>query len=201
MNAIQSQRYSQADLAEFEAVIQKKIAKVGEQLAYLEEQLAETAENMESQGDWMDDSSSGNDYEMLQTMSNRQQKHLLDLQNALQRIYNKSYGICTVTGELIDKRRLLAVPTTTKCLAAKMEGSIPAKEVFKSQPKKVNSGTPKIISRIISKPVVAPKKAEEELEELDDLYDEDLLDDGNEMENVENIDLDELVDTDSYEED
>ena len=49
----------------------------------------------------------------------RSEKHLSDIEKALYRIKNKSYGICVVTGKLIDKNRLLAVPTTTKSIEAK----------------------------------------------------------------------------------
>ncbi|MEM1214562.1 MAG: TraR/DksA family transcriptional regulator [Bacteroidota bacterium] len=116
-------RYSDEDLAEFETLIAKKISMTEEQLSSLKAQIIEISENTgdEHGGDWVDDSSVNNDIEMLNNMAIRQQKYLQDLNNAMLRIKNKVYGMCVVTGELIDKRRLLAVPTTTKSLSAKTD--------------------------------------------------------------------------------
>ena len=57
--------------------------------------------------------------EYLNDMAIRQRKLIQDLQNASVRIMNKSYGICVVTGDLIDKRRLMAQPIATKSVAVK----------------------------------------------------------------------------------
>ncbi len=171
-----SSRYSETDLLEFKAHVEKKIAKTQRQLDSLEEQLAAAAESKDNEGDWMDNSSNNADIEMLEVMANRQRVHLIDLQNALQRIYNKSYGICVISGELIDKRRLMAVPTTTKSLAAKMGvRSLPAKKVYKPEVKPKASKGPKIISRIISKPTNTPKPKDWENEDDMDLELEDDL--------------------------
>lgn len=114
-------RYSDTDLAEFKAIIEGKLAKANEQLRSLREQILDISENSGDGfgGDWVDDSSYNTEREMLHTMANRQKKYVQDLENALVRIRNKNYGICAVTGELIDKKRLIAVPTTTKSLNAK----------------------------------------------------------------------------------
>jgi len=116
-------RYSDEELAEFQEIIEKKLAMAEEQLESLREQIVEISENTgdEHGGDWVDDSSTNSEIEMLSTMAARQQKYIQDLNNALLRIKNKVYGICVVTGELIDKRRLRAVPTTTKSLTAKTD--------------------------------------------------------------------------------
>lgn len=187
-----SNRYSEADLAEFKALIEKKIAKATLQLEALQTQLEEAAESKGSEGDWMDDSSSSTDMDMLYTMRHRQKKHLLDLNNALQRIHNKSYGICIITGELIDKRRLLAVPTTTKSMVAKVaisdsEGSTPKKKTIP----KSRSAQPKIITRIIKKPsTTAPSP----------LIDNDLLEEEEDLDDLsyiaEDINLDEYSEED-----
>ena len=112
-------RYSEADLAEFKFAIEKKLDKAERQLTSLDLQIWDAAENND-RGDSMDSSANTNDLDMLQMMANRQRKYILDLKNALQRVHNKSYGICAITGELIDKRRLMAVPTTTKSLVGKV---------------------------------------------------------------------------------
>jgi RNA polymerase-binding transcription factor DksA len=67
----------------------------------------------------MDDSSMNAELDMLNNMAIRQRKYIKELENASIRIQNKVYGICMISGDLIDKRRLTAVPTTTKSLAAK----------------------------------------------------------------------------------
>jgi len=115
-------RYSDAELEEFRVIIETKLERASSHLIELQEQIVEITENTSDEhgGDWVDDSSINNDVEMLNNMAIRQRVHIQDLQNALVRIKNKSYGICVITGELIDKRRLLAVPTTTKSMAAKV---------------------------------------------------------------------------------
>ncbi len=114
-------RYSDADLAEFRQVIEKKLTEAQEQLRSLQQQIVEITENTDDEfgSDWIDDSSTSGNIEMLNNMAIRQRQHIRNLENALLRIRNKTYGICTVTGELIEKRRLLVVPTTTKRVEVK----------------------------------------------------------------------------------
>ncbi len=121
-------RYSDADLAEFKVILDKKLAKAQEELKYYEEQILEITANSgdDHGGDWMDDSNTNNDMEFLNDMAIRQRKLINDLQNALVRIENKSYGICVVTGELIDKRRLKVQPIATKSVAVKNARPKPA---------------------------------------------------------------------------
>ena len=57
--------------------------------------------------------------EELTTMAVRQQKFIQGLQAALVRIENKTYGVCRVTGKLIPKERLMAVPHATLSIEAK----------------------------------------------------------------------------------
>lgn len=114
-----TKKYNDADLAEFKALIEGKLAKAEEQLNISSAQLAETVEDKDDAGEFMDESSSSNDVEILQALVERQETNVAELKNALQRIANKTYGICIVSGELIDKRRLLAIPTTVKALKPK----------------------------------------------------------------------------------
>ncbi len=118
-------RYSDAELDLFKIRIEQMIEKETINLQYLVDQITEIGENGAEVGDWMDGSSSSTSKEMLNTMESRQRKHLWDLEKALVRIKNKTYGICIVTGEKIDTKRLMAVPTTTKSLAAKTGGVAP----------------------------------------------------------------------------
>ena len=73
----------------------------------------------QQRGDWVDDSSSHAEAEMLNNMVARQIQFVRNLQNALIRIENKTYGICSVTGKLIDKERLKLVPHATKTITGK----------------------------------------------------------------------------------
>ena len=58
--------------------------------------------------------------ENLSQLAARQQKYITNLENALVRIKNGTYGICSVTGKLISKERLIAVPHTTQSIEAKL---------------------------------------------------------------------------------
>lgn len=120
-NKTTTSRYSDAELAEFKEIIDKKLEKAKEEFTYLQEQILEITANSgdDHGGDWMDDSTTNNDMEFLNNMAIRQRKYIQDLENALVRIRNRSYGICMVTGELIDKRRLRVVPTATKSVEVK----------------------------------------------------------------------------------
>lgn len=150
-------RYSDAELAEFKEIIDNKLGMANEQLGSLMEQIWEVTENSgdEHGGDWMDDSSINSEVEMLNNMAIRQRKYIKDLENALIRIKNKTYGICIVTGELIDKRRLLAVPTTTKSVLAKNEEQKQVVDKNPAQSEKTpyvkKESTPKIITKVIKK--------------------------------------------------
>jgi RNA polymerase-binding transcription factor DksA len=116
-------RYSDDDLLEFKEIILKKIARAEEDLALL-------------QSSYMNGSNNGTDdtspqfksfEEGSETMSKeanvqlaiRQEKFIRDLKNALIRIENKTYGICRVTGKLIQKERLKLVPHATLSIEAK----------------------------------------------------------------------------------
>ena len=114
-------RYSDEELKEFKELIDAKIEKAQSELNFTEQQIKELNENGFSQqgGDWNDDASIHTDLEFLQRMASRQKRLVKDLSNALLRIDNKTYGICTVTGKLIDKGRLRLVPHATKSVDGK----------------------------------------------------------------------------------
>lgn len=114
-------RYSDEELQEFKTLVEQKLALAQEELNTTQRQIDDLNENGFNQqgGDWYDDSTAHTDLEMLQRMLTRQQRHVQDLKNALLRIHNKTYGICTVTGNLIDKERLRLVPHATKSVDGK----------------------------------------------------------------------------------
>jgi DnaK suppressor protein len=93
-------RYSDEDLKEFKVVIESKLSKANEQYVSLREQLKDITENNNDDfaKDITDFSSIQTEIEMLNNMANHQRKYIQDLENALIRINNKSYGICFVTG-------------------------------------------------------------------------------------------------------
>ena len=172
-------RYSDAELDEFREIIETKLRRATKHLTELQEQIVEITENTRDEhgGDWVDDSSINNDVEMLNNMAIRQRVHIQDLQNALVRIKNKSYGICIVTGELIDKRRLLAVPTTTKSMAAKVseqqqppEKKIKPIQEYSEEKKDTEKAVPqkRIITTVIRKSSPNKKKPAVDPDDFDD---------------------------------
>ncbi len=114
-------RYSDEELQEFKELIDAKLLQAQEELNTTQQQIADLNENGFNQqgGDWYDDSTTHTDLEMLQRMLVRQQRYVQDLRNALLRIQNKTYGVCSVTGLLIDKSRLRLVPHATKSIDGK----------------------------------------------------------------------------------
>jgi len=116
-------RYANKDLAEFKTLIEEKIVKANGHLELLKSA-------------YMNDGNNGTDdtsptfkafEEGSETMSKeantqlaiRQEKFIRDLKNALLRIENKTYGVCRVTGKLINKERLKLVPHATLSIEAK----------------------------------------------------------------------------------
>lgn len=197
-------RYSDQELEEFRVLITNKLDHAKEQLQNLQDQILEITENSgdEHGGDWVDDSSTNTEVELLNTMAIRQRKFIADLENALIRIRNKTYGICVISGELIDKRRLLAVPTTTKSLMAKTEQNkqeegktttrLNQNPYVKKTPGK--KAPKKIITKVIKKSGGAPKPV---TSDLDDDEDEDYgfgpdLDDDLDLKISKNISTEDL---------
>lgn len=116
-------RYSDAELQEFKELIQKKYEQAKKELAYLQGLITRKddfggGEN-ESRYMTMEDGSMSMEREQLSQMASRQITYIDHLEKALIRIENKTYGICRVTGKLIDKARLRAVPHATLSIEAK----------------------------------------------------------------------------------
>ena len=141
-------KYSDAELQEFKRHIENKLREDEAQEAFLYNQIQNSNESSSNEGDWMDDSSNMQNIEMMSVMINRQRKHIQDLKNALIRIENKVYGICVATGELIDKDRLMAVPTTTKSVRAK-ESMVKGRRAPSKPRPRVTTSERKIITKVI----------------------------------------------------
>lgn len=115
-------RYSDADLNEFREIIQKKLDAAKKELAYLQGLITrrdEGGDMDEARYMTMEDGSVSMEREQLSQMASRQITFIDHLEKAMMRIENKTYGICRVTGKLIDKARLRAVPHATLSIEAK----------------------------------------------------------------------------------
>lgn len=117
-------RYSDAELAEFKELITQKLEPARKELAYLQGLITRKDEmggdETENRYMTMEDGSMSMEREQLSQMASRQITFIDHLEKALARIENKTYGICRVTGKLIDKARLRAVPHATLSMEAKM---------------------------------------------------------------------------------
>jgi len=117
-------RYSDTDLAEFRDLINRKLESAKKELAYLQGLITRKDEmggdNDDARYMTMEDGSMSMEREQLSQMASRQITFIDHLEKAIMRIENKTYGICRVTGRLIDKARLRAVPHATLSIEAKM---------------------------------------------------------------------------------
>jgi RNA polymerase-binding transcription factor DksA len=117
-----SMRYSDNDLVEFREIITKKLDAAKKELAYLQGLITrrdEGGDMDEARYMTMEDGSVSMEREQLSQMASRQITFIDHLEKAMMRIENKTYGICRVTGKLIDKARLRAVPHATLSIEAK----------------------------------------------------------------------------------
>jgi RNA polymerase-binding transcription factor len=122
-------RYSDEELEEFKNIILEKLEKAQEDLKLLTEAYTNHSEH--------DTNDTSPTFKVLEEgqqvlskeensrLAARQERFITNLQNALIRIENKTYGICRVTGKLISKERLRAVPHATLSIDAKLKQSTP----------------------------------------------------------------------------
>ena len=122
-------RYADEELEEFKQIILDKLAKAKEDLKLLTEAYTNNSEN--------DTNDTSPTFKVLEEgqqvlskeensrLAARQTRFINNLENAMVRIENKSYGICRVTGKLISKERLKAVPHATLSIDAKLAQSKP----------------------------------------------------------------------------
>lgn len=115
--------YTDEELQEFKELILKKLDSAKAEL----KDLVESGNNSNGTDDTgsvyktMEDGNSTLLKENISQLASRQKKFIDNLEMALLRIENKTYGICKVTGKLIPKERLLAVPHTTQSMEAKLK--------------------------------------------------------------------------------
>jgi RNA polymerase-binding transcription factor DksA len=116
-------RYSDEELNEFRDLIQGRLEAARKELIYLQGLITRKdeagTEDTENRYMNMEDGSGAMEREQLAQLASRQIQFINHLEKALMRIENKTYGICRVTGKLIDKARLRAVPHATLSIEAK----------------------------------------------------------------------------------
>jgi len=116
-------RYSDKDLNEFKSIIDSKLKEAKEDLVLLKGSLSHKDDHgTDDTGrsfNMMEDGSETLMREEMAQLASRQEKFIKNLENALIRINNKSYGVCRVTGKLINKERLKLVPHATLSIEAK----------------------------------------------------------------------------------
>ena len=116
-------RYSDVDLQEFKTLIKSKLESAREDYELLRSSITHTADNdtedtsptfkvLEEGATTLSKEESGR-------LAAHQMKFIRNLELALIRIENKTYGVCKTTGALIPKARLLRVPHATECIEAK----------------------------------------------------------------------------------
>ena len=117
-------RYSDKELKEFEVLIQGKLETARNELNYIKETLSRSndsgTDNTGSTLKVLEDGADTAEKENLSQLAARQQKFTIQLENALVRIKNGTYGICVDTGKLIRKARLKSVPHTMHSIEAKL---------------------------------------------------------------------------------
>ncbi len=122
--AAPTNRYSDTELLEFKELVQRKLETAKKELHYLQGLITRKddmgGDESENRYMTMEDGSLSMEREQLSQMASRQITFIDHLEKALMRIENKTYGICRVTGKLIDKARLRAVPHATLSIEAKM---------------------------------------------------------------------------------
>ncbi len=119
-------RYSDKELKEFEAIMLDKLEKAQNELKYIKESLGKNSNDYGPDSDSshvrvFEDGADTAEKENLSQLASRQQKFITQLENALVRIKNGTYGICVDTGKLIRKERLKAVPHTMHSIEAKLK--------------------------------------------------------------------------------
>lgn len=121
--SVSKKRYSDEELNEFKELILTRMEKAKKELVYLQGLITRKDDAGTSDTDnkfnHMEDGSGAMEREQIAQLAGRQIQFISHLEKALIRIENKTYGVCRVTGELIDKARLKAVPHATLSIEAK----------------------------------------------------------------------------------
>jgi DnaK suppressor protein len=118
-------RYSEEELKEFEELIRGKLEGARNELNYIKETLSKKndsgTDNTAGTAKLLEDGADASERENLSQLAARLQKYSTQLENALVRIKNGTYGVCIDTGKLIPKERLRVVPHTQQTIEAKLK--------------------------------------------------------------------------------
>ena len=123
VNNVEKVRYSDAELAEFKELILERLARARKDLELLNDNISGKGNNANDTAPTfkvLEEGFSVLSKEENSQLAARQYKYIQNLENALIRIENKTYGVCRMTGKLIPKERLRAVPHATLSVEAKM---------------------------------------------------------------------------------
>jgi RNA polymerase-binding transcription factor DksA len=125
MDKHEKTRYSDAEFLEFKELILEKIRIAREELSAFTTSLSNPNANGtdDTAGTYktLEDGSATLEKEQTNLFAARQKKFIDNLEAALVRIENKTYGLCRETGKLIQKERLMAVPHATLSMEAKVK--------------------------------------------------------------------------------
>ncbi len=123
--ARQKTKYTAKELAQFEKLILEKRENAQKELDFIRESLLRSnlsgTDSTQGALKTLEDGADTMEKESLSQLAGRQQKFISNLENALIRIKNGTYGICKDSGKLIDKKRLIAVPHATQSIEAKLK--------------------------------------------------------------------------------
>jgi RNA polymerase-binding transcription factor DksA len=118
-------RYADSELQEFKDLILEKLLSAKDELLMLTTSLSNPNSNGtdDTAGTYktLEDGSATLEKESINQLASRQKKFIENLESALVRIENKTYGVCRETGKLIPKERLRAVPHATLSMEAKLK--------------------------------------------------------------------------------
>lgn len=118
-------KYTANELAQFEKLILEKRDNAQKELDFIRESLLRSnlsgTDSTQGALKTLEDGADTMEKESLSQLAGRQQKFISNLENALIRIKNGTYGICKDSGKLIDKKRLMAVPHATQSIEAKLK--------------------------------------------------------------------------------
>ncbi len=125
MMARRKTKYTAKELAKFEKLILEKRDNAQKELDFIKESLLRSnlsgTDSTQGALKTLEDGADTMEKESLSQLAGRQQKFISNLENALIRIKNGTYGICKDSGKLIDKKRLMAVPHATQSIEAKLK--------------------------------------------------------------------------------
>ncbi|PWJ44290.1 TraR/DksA family transcriptional regulator [Sediminitomix flava] len=121
--ATEQLRYSPSELKEFEELLEKKINSSKSELEHLKNSILKSQSGHDGNHNGaktLEDGAAAFEKEQLNQLAARTRKYIEQLERAMVRIKNGTYGICVDTGKLISKDRLRAVPHTLHSIEAKM---------------------------------------------------------------------------------